>query len=419
MRRHLIVGCGPAALSAVEAIRKMGGENDITVITAENCPPYSPAALPYLLAGRISEERFWLRDQDYLDSLGVTVRKGKRVVEVDPGSNQAVCADGSRMEYDDLLLATGARPLGAGLPGLGEDEAFHFHTLADYRRLTEELATTSEVAVYGAGLVATELALSLLERGIEVTMVTRSRLLRRYFGPEAGDVIQRQLESEGIKIISGVTVTAAHRQGARTEIALSNGQSLLTGLLVVALGVVPNTPSVQGEMRLAAQGIWVDGFMRTSIANVYAAGDVAAAPSLFGDVAPNAILPNALDQGRVAGINMAGGEELYPGWIPVNLLSYFGRQAFSIGLVNPANADASSYKILQDGVPGKVWRKLVFHGNLLVGAEFVNVPVDPGIFRSLIRERVEVADHQEALFNHPRDTSRSLMLKREQGSKPV
>lgn len=411
-RKHLVVGCGSAALSAVETIRRSSKDDEIKVVSAEKYPPYSPTALPYLLSGRIRESDLWMRPGDYFQKLGVTFETEKRAVEVIPERKEVRYRDGTSDKYDTLLIATGASPAKPAIKGLDEIGFLGFRTLDDYRNLVEQLDGKRRVAILGAGLVAMEVAMGLVEKGYQVDVVARSRVLRAYFDTEAEAFIKDIFRGEGANFVTGQQPTEIRRNGRGIEVGLSNGDAVVADVVITAMGVNPNVVFLEGAGIKVSTGIPVDKSMRTNVPDVFAAGDVAEGPSFFtGEPGSNAILPSAVSQGRIAGAAMAGEEALYEGWIPMNVFNFFGRVAFSVGLSTTTDA---RYRVLKEVDENrKQFKKLVFDGDRLAGVMFLNVDLDPGLFHYLVRKRVSVEAHAEALFERPRDISRWLMLRNE------
>ena len=414
-RKHIIIGAGPAALAAVDTIRSLNRDDEIKVVSKENTLPYCPAVLPYLLAGRTREENIWLRNEGYFDRLDVTFAGGQEVVRVVPESRQVVYADGRVDQYDSLLIAAGAEPVPLAAAGLGEDDILRFHTLEDYRRLNRLLAADRDVTILGAGLVAVELAIALVESGRKVKMIGRGRPLRVYFEEQAGGFISNILTGHGVDITIGKSVSEIRKQGGRIEVQCAEGDVFNTDLLVSCLGVRPRLAFVNDSGIATDQGILVDAKMKTNREDVYAAGDIAESLSAF-DNRPgvSAILPNAIAQGRIAGANMAGKECDYPGWLAMNVLKMFGNSAFSIGVSIPQDGES---EVLEEKDDAKQRiKRLVTRGKELVGATFINVDVDPGIIKYIIEKKVDISTHKEALFARPKETSRWLLLKTERDS---
>lgn len=422
-KKHLIIGCGSAALAALETIRSVANGDEIKVVTAEGYIPYSPTALPYLLSGRIKEDNLWMRPPSYFARLNATFETGRKAIQIIPEQKEVCFADGSKERYDTLLIATGAEPARPAIKGL-EGTAFQgFRTLDDYKRLLQKLEGKRTVSILGAGLVGMEVAMGLVERGYQVHVVARSRILRAYFDVEAETAVRKIFESRGVAFTAGRDIDEVRMTGDKTEISLRGGDCVVADVVVTAMGVNPRVELAQGSGIAVNNGILVDKSMQTSIEGVFAAGDVAEAFDFFtGKPALNPIIPSAIAQGKVAGAAMVRfgtnaaeeeATETYEGSIPMNSFNFFGNVAFSVGLA--ATTD-SRYEVLKehDAERGQ-FRKLVFEGDRLVGAMMLNASADPGIFHYLIKNRVDLRGYKEAIFDNPKDVGRYLMLKAERG----
>ena len=163
-RKHLIIGTGPAGLSALEAIRRITLQDEVKLVSLEDTLPYYPAALPYLLSGKITEDQLWMRDENYFRNKKSTLVRGKEVTQVLPEKQRVIYRDGSSENYDTLLIATGAESMRPQIHGLEEVGAHDFRTLTDCRRILSEL-NDKKSAILGAGLVGMKIAAALLERG--------------------------------------------------------------------------------------------------------------------------------------------------------------------------------------------------------------------------------------------------------------
>jgi phenylglyoxylate dehydrogenase epsilon subunit len=411
-KKHLLIGCGSAALSAIEGIRSVSAEDEIKLVTRENLMPYSPTALPALLTGKITEENLYLRDDNFFQRMNATLVKNKKAVKVLPGEHKVLFDDGTDDVYDTLLIATGSHPIVPEIKGLEETGFMVFHNFDDYLKIKEQtLKDKIRVVIYGAGLVAVEMAIPLLEAGHKVDIVIRSRVLRAYFNPDIGGRIEEILMEHGAQIHKGCTIEEVKKSETGAEVVLSNGESLFSDVNVVcALGVNSATSLLDGSGVKVANGVIVDGRMNTSVEGIFAAGDVAETENFFtGELGVSAILPSAVHQGKIAGINMAGGDAKYNGWIPMNMFNFFGHIACSIGLTA---ADDVQVVTSRDDSKGE-FKELCFKENNLVGATFLDVQVDPGIFLYLIEKKVDIGAYKDLLLEKPRDASRWLMLKTE------
>lgn len=413
-RKHLIIGSGTAGLSAAEEIRRINTEDEVEVVSAEDYPPYSPTVLPYFLAGRIEETQLPMRKDTYFDNIKAAFLRGKKVVQVLPKNKEIVYHNGERETYDTLLIACGADSTQPPIKGLMESGYLGFHTIEDCKTLLKALEGKKEAAVLGAGLVGMEVAIGLSEKGYRVTVIEKEpRVLPLYFDAEAESLIRTVFQNQGMPILTGKQVSQISRKKGRIEVSFSEGNAVSADILVTCVGVRPRVDFLTGSGISVNRGILVDRKMMTNIEDIYAAGDVAEAPDFFaGQYGMNQIIESAMDEGRVAGANMAGVATEYEGWISSNIFNFLGNTAFSAGLSLPTG---NKYQILSKKNRRKLqFKKLVFDGDRLVGATFVNVDLDPGVVLYLMRKKVSLKGYQEALLEQPREISRSLMLETEE-----
>ncbi len=407
--RHVIIGCGPAAMSAVEAIRHVTQEDEIKIITREDTPPYSPAALPYLLSNELEEPGFFAKGEEQLESMNAHLLRGKEVVELVSETSQVQYQDGQFEGYDKLLIATGAHPRVPAIEGIENIPFLTFTTSRDFKKIEPILNNRLRISIYGAGQISVELAEKLAIAGHAVSVIVRSIVLRRYFGPTIINRLKETMEGRGVQILTQSTITAVEKHQDKIILTLNTRQELETDLLIIATGVIPNTSGFSA-IPIIDEGLKTGKYMETSIPNVHAAGDVAAAPSFFdGRHGINPILPEAIEQGKIAGYNMAGEKVAYRGWISTNWLRCFDQYAFNMGLTGPGIEESS--EVVEEG-NGHVYRRLVFRDSCLIGIECLNIePIHPGIFGYLITRRLPVGGYEDLLLNKPVETAAMLMAR--------
>lgn len=411
-KKHLIIGTGPAALSAAETIRGINQQDEIKLVSKEDCLPYSPAALPYVLAGRLTENGLINRDASYYTERKFTLALSKEIIGILPDEKNVVYRDGEKERYDNLLIACGAKSIVQNFSGVTESDLLQFHTLSDMRRLNNMLKPDSDITILGAGMVAIEVAAALTEAGYRARILARSRPLRMYFSEEAGNCIKDTLSEHGVEIKTGKTVNTIRKNAKGYEVQCADGERFHTELVISCLGVQPDLSITQATGIPINRGIMVDNKMQTSMDGIYAAGDIVEAPSFInGQPGICAILPEANAQGHVAGMNMAGQGCLYEGWVPANLLHLFGHLAFSVGTVI---AETSNNQVLEEiDKKTRQYKRLVFNDGRLIGATFLDVEIDPGVILYLIKKRIAISGYNQALFEDTANISRWLMLKAE------
>lgn len=412
---YLIIGSSHAGLSALEAIRIQDTEGSITLVTQEDTLPYSPTILPYVISGQVDAKEIFLRDADALDRHSVTFRKGARVVAVDPANHSVSMDSGETLKYEKMLLATGAEPTLPPIPGLKEASCHVLRTLGDALRLQSAAQEAKAAIILGAGLIGMHAAENLAKAGVQITIVEAlPRVLPGYFDERAAGLVQRAFTEHDIKILTGSPVTHMAASNSTCTVSLDSGVELSGDLLLVATGVKPRMDYLAGSGIDAGDGIVVDDTMRTSSPDIWAAGDVAEARNFFGGKKRvDATLPNAVEQGRIAGMDMAGDPTASPfaGGLPVNTYSFFENHSFSVGMsVVPDTEEGVEVDLIFQPTSMQ-YQKLVFEGDRLVGVSGINTGLDPGIMWQLIRRKIELGKMKRKFAAFPLETGRILMCR--------
>jgi len=412
---YLIVGASHAALSALHAIRLHDAEQEVTLLTRDDSLPYSPTVLPYVVSGRSNPERVFLRDEGYFAQHKVTYRRGAAVRKVIAGENAVELADGSRIGFDKMLLATGAAPLLPPIPGLAGLKFHVLRKLTDALALREALPRVKRAIVLGGGLIGMHAAENLAKAGVEVSVVEmQAHVLAGYFDAEASAMIEQVFTANGVRLLMGSSAVSFSAQGAGCRATLADGTGLNADLLLVATGVAPVTDFLAGSGIETGRGVLVDEHMRTNVANIWAAGDVAQARGFFtNERIVNGILPDAVDQGRIAGMAMAEdpGSKIYAGGVPLNTYSFFGQQAVSVGVHEGALEPSGVEAMKQVNSAENRYLKIVLKDRRLAGIFGVNAAFDPGIMWELILRAIDLGDEKLAFLRSPQDTARALMSK--------
>jgi phenylglyoxylate dehydrogenase epsilon subunit len=415
--KHLIIGSGPAALAAAQAIRSRRPKDIIKIVTREDCLPYSPASLPYLFSGEIKESGFFAKGADILKTIGAAVERGREVEELRPEKREVGYRDGGRERFDKVLIATGSRASVPPVAGL-ENVPYHkVRVFGDYQNIKENLGTKRAVAIYGGGLVAVEMAEKLTRAGHSVTILARSSLLRRYLSLRITRMLKDAFTTHGVAVRTDCLLQEVRRDQGKIVLSLKDGDTLAADLLLIAVGVEPNCIG-SSCLPVSGGGLKTDDTMETPFPGIYAAGDVAAAPGFFGTGNEmNPILPEALEQGRVAGTNMAGEKERYRGSMSWNFLSSFDQQIFNVGRTGPG-LDEPVQRLEREEGPG--YLQMVFRNGSLIGVECANMKgLNPGMFGYLITRRLPVNGLERLLLDRPSETANWLILSHRRGESPV
>jgi len=410
--KYLIVGSSHAALEAVTAIRMHDPEGSLTLLTRDTHLPYSPTVLPYAVSGRSAPDGIFLRDEKFFADHHVQLKRGTALKALHAERNAAELADGSEIAYEKILLATGASPAVPPIPGL-DQVAYHvLRTLDDATKLNAAIKNSKQAVVLGAGLVGMHAAENLVKVGAGVTVVEMARQLTDgYFDAIAAGLIEKAFTDNGATILTGSRVVRLAPSAVGATLTLENGTTLEADLLLVATGVRPNMDYLAGSAVEHDRGILVSDSMQTSVSNVWSAGDCAQAKGFFGeDKVMNAILPDATEQGRIAGMAMAGdpGLKQYPGGVPLNTYHFFGRHAISVGSSRvPEGAEVVTR---YDEGNGR-YLKAIFKDGCLLGIYGVNEFFDGGVMCQLILRRVDLTAVKERFVANPLAVGRELMSK--------
>jgi len=399
--KHIILGNGPAGVVAAETLRRIAPADDILLVGNEDEPPYSRMAIPYLLEGNIDEAGTYLRKTaGHFASLRIEQRRG-RVVAVNTEKQTILFEDGHFESYDRLLIATGSHPVRPPIPGIDLPEAQTCWTLEDARAIAARAQPGSRVLQLGAGFIGCIIMEALVKRGVHLTVVEMGdRMVPRMMTPEAGGMIKRWVEKQGVNVVTKAGVDRIEKgQNSPLTVTLTTGDQLECDLLIVAAGVAPNVAFLEGTAVHVAKGILVDATMQTSVPGIYAAGDVAEAPDLFsGRHLVSAIQPNAVDQARIAALNMAGQPTEMKGVLAINVLDSMGMISSSFGEWQGVEGGDGVERA--DEANGR-YISLQFQGEVLVGATSVGLTEHVGALRGLIQGKTKLGAWKPKLLETP------------------
>jgi NADPH-dependent 2,4-dienoyl-CoA reductase/sulfur reductase-like enzyme/nitrite reductase/ring-hydroxylating ferredoxin subunit len=272
----VIIGGGAAGNAAAETLREEGYPGPVTLLSADEAPPCDrPNLSKDYLAGSATEDWIPLRPLSFYATERIDLRLGTRVAAIEPAARALHLADGSRLPYGALLLATGAEPIPLAVPGAGMPHVHMLRTLRDGRALITAAAGARRAVVIGASFIGLEVAASLRARNIDVHVVApEDRPMARIMGPAIGDMVRAIHERHGVTFHLGVTATAIDE----AEVTLSNGERLAADLVVVGIGVRPATGLAERAGLATDRGVKVDEYLQTSVPGIFAAGDIARWP---------------------------------------------------------------------------------------------------------------------------------------------
>lgn len=338
-RSVVICGAQLAGLRAAEALRKRGYDGALTLVGDETHKPYDrPPLSKQVLSGDWEPDKVFFRQKEGYDGLGAELVLGRRARALDPHARRVTLDDGRALDYDALVVATGAKPRRLhGAETLGS--VFALRTLDDALAIKAALALRPRVAVIGAGFIGLEVAASCRKLGLSVTVVEALPTpLAPLLGEEIGAALARMHQAHGVALRTGVTVSRLEGEGRVERVQLSDGSAFEADLAVVGIGVTPCTDWLEGSGVSLGDGVLCDARGETNVPGVYAIGDVAHAHNaLFDEPMRIEHWSNAVDQAQVVAVSMLGGEAPPPPSVPYFWSDQYDVKLQFVGRVKPTD----------------------------------------------------------------------------------
>ncbi|MDP3586017.1 MAG: nitrite reductase large subunit NirB [Thiobacillus sp.] len=391
----VMVGNGMAGVRTLEELLKLAPDlYDITVFGAEPHPNYNRILLSPVLAGEQTVDDIVLNPLDWYNQNNITLHLGKKVVKIDRTARAVEADDGTRAGYDRLLLATGSNPFILPVPGADLPGVISFRDIADVDAMIRASSQYRHAVVIGGGLLGLEAANGLMKRGMDVTVVHIGPwLMERQLDEPAARLLQKSLEEKGMKfLLQKQTAELVKGESGRVcSIKFKDGDSAPADLVVMAVGIRPNTELAESSGLHCNRGIVVNDTMQTFDPRIYSIGECAAHRGIaYGLVAP------LFEQAKVCANHLAHyGIGRYQGSITSTKLKVTGIDLFSAGdFIGGEGTEA----ILYSDPIGGVYKKLVIKDNKLVGGVMYGDTVDGAWYFSLLRDGKDVSELRDHLM---------------------
>jgi nitrite reductase (NADH) large subunit len=395
-QKLVMVGNGMAGVRTLEELLKIApGMYDITVFGAEPHPNYNRILLSPVLAGEQTLDEIVLNSWDWYTDNHITLHAGKKVVEVDRIKRVVRAEDGTEEAYDRLLMCTGSNPFILPVPGKELQGVIAYRDIADTNAMIDASVKYKKAVVIGGGLLGLEAANGLMLRGMEVTVVhVMPWLMERQLDDVAGKLLQKSLEDRGLKFMMGAQTQelTGNEEGRVKSIKFKDGTEVATDLVVMAVGIRPNTQLAESMRLHCSKGIVVNDTMQTvTDARIYSVGECAAHRGIaYGLVAP------LFEQAKVAANHLAQyGIGRYSGSLTSTKLKVTGIDLFSAGEF--MGGDGTEEIVMSDPFGG-VYKKLVIKDDKLVGACLYGDTVDGSYYFKLLRDGRSVAGIRDKLM---------------------
>jgi len=358
MKKYLIIGNGVAGTTAAENIRKNDEKGEITIVSREDLPFYYRVRLPDLLGERVSESELLAKKQEWYDKNRITLKLNTEITQASSEEKNVSSGDGEILFYDSLLLANGSRPFVPPVKGAEKKGVFTLHTVNDVRLISQFAESVNDVVLIGGGLLGLETAYALHNREKNIRVVEFfPRLLPRQLDNTGAARLQRYFEEMNFSFSLGVITDEIIGHDGVEQVVLKDGEAVPADMVIISAGVRPGLELARMFDIAADKGVIVNKYMQTSNPDIYAAGDVIEFKEhTYG------IWPAALEQGRIAGTNMSGGNLVYKGTTMSNILKVAGIDVASAGNIDPENRYDSRVM-----TTASVYKKAVIDENRVIG----------------------------------------------------
>jgi 3-phenylpropionate/trans-cinnamate dioxygenase ferredoxin reductase subunit len=366
----VIIGAGQAAIKAIETLRGAGHDGVIVLIGEETAPPYQrPPLSKAYLAGAIDASRLFFKLERFYADNNVDFRPGLRASAIAPAERKVSLADGTRLPYSNLLIATGARARVLALPGCDLNGVVTLRSIADVDAIRARLESVETLAVIGGGYIGLEVAAVVRKSGRNVTVLEgRERVMARVVSPQVSDFFEKLHRDNGVDLRMNVAIERLVGDTDVKAVALADGSTLPADMVLVAVGAQPNSELAEQAGLPVQDGIKVDRFARTAAPDIFAAGDCTRFPSRrYGRELRLESVQNAIDQAKTAASAMLGDAEAYD---PV---PWFWSDQYDVKLQIAGLSDGYDRTTIEQA-PGNGFAVSYFKGERLLAVDAVNAP---------------------------------------------
>lgn len=369
----VIAGAGHAAGQVVATLRQKKFDGTITLIGEEPWLPYQrPPLSKKFLAGELPAERLHFKPDSFYDDAGIEVQLETRIESLDCAARSLRTAAGRQLTYDKLVLATGARPRLLQLPGVELEGVHYLRTIADVNRIRGGLREGARMVIVGAGYIGLEVAAVASKLGANVTVIEmEDRVMSRVVSPKISDFYQKEHAAHGVKLELSAAISGFTGNAKVTGVSLSDGSQVVANLVVVGVGVVPNTELAIGAGLTVANGIVVDDHCRTSDPDVFAVGDCTEHPN---DIYDRRVrlesVHNALEQAKTAASNICDEDASY------TQVPWFWSDQYDLKLQIAGLSQGYDQTIVRGEPDARSFSCLYLRDGQLIAVDAVNCPKD-------------------------------------------
>lgn len=358
--KYVIIGNGVAGTTAAANIRKIDSEGEITLLSDENYPFYSRIRLIDFLCGETDKRGLLLHKDAWYEKNNIRLLLSTPVIDIDKEKKEIIIKSEHRLKYDKLLIATGGLSFTPHIPGSDKQGVFTLRTLKDATDIKDYAKKAKRALLIGGGLLGIEAGNSLRKIGLQITVVEFfPRLLPRQMDRDGAEILKAQMEKMGFIFFLNAKTREILGDSAVKGVVLEDGTMLDCDMVIISAGIKPNTALAEKIGLKINKGLPVNNRMETEFKDIYAAGDLTEHKGII-----YGIWPAAEEQGKIAGVNMAGGNATYTGTTPSNVLKVAGIDMIAAGDID---AEGTLESIIKKDRENCIYKKLILRENTITG----------------------------------------------------
>lgn len=381
----IIIGGGVAAVNAIKAIREIDSEAEINVFQNEKIYPYYRIKLTKNLFDNLEEDKIAIQKKEWYGLNNINLQLGMEVIDIDTDIQEISLDNGMSFSYDKLLIANGASNFTPPIEGIEKENVYTIRKLSDIQDIKANIKDKKAVLIIGGGIQGLETAWVLHQHGKEVIIVEAlERLMPRQIDNRASEILRKSVEGFNIKLLLNTQIKEITGLDAVEGVATKKGDTIKSDMIIYSVGIRPNKKLLENTPVETNLGIIVNNKMQTNVKNVYAAGDAA---ELYGKL--GGLWGTAIEQGKIAGYNIAGKESVYIGSVPVTMMNAFNISLFSAGDIDENNFDLT---LIDDNSEGLTYKRIFIKDNKIVGGILIGDNKQSSLLKSMIENKADISN---------------------------
>lgn len=389
MNKYVIVGSGPAGVNAAKKIRTIDKIGTINIFTEEPYPFYYKPRLPEVLSGEVTLDEIIIYKPEWYETNTIHVRYETTINDIDISNKTVITSDNNEFAYDKLLIASGGYSVIPRIEGIKKRGIYTFRNVLDVISLAQTLENKKVVTIIGGGLLALEVGYNLTKLGIKVNIIEIvNRLLPRQLDKEGAGILQKKLEDKGFVFYLGDQVEKVCGEDNVEKVSLKRGKEIETEILIICIGVKSKIDLAKKIGLEVDRAVFVNEYMQTSLKDIWAAGDVAEYNRMVWG-----LWTIAMQQGSIAGANMAGDSQVYHPQLNTTTLKVTGIDLISSGIIDDENYEDIILR------RGKTYRKLVLDGGKIIGCILLGDITNDKKILKCMSDNINVSEFKDQILD--------------------